>query len=58
MDKKYKRICDKLGFIPSDYKHPETDGGDDRQENPFLVLTPDEINYLYKNGYLTQKKKD
>ena len=54
MDKEYKRICDKLGFVPLEYKPPETDGEDDRWENPFSMLTPDEILYLYKNGYLTK----
>lgn len=55
MDKEYKRICDKLGFVPSEFKAPEITDEDDNWENPFLVLTPDEINYLYKNGYLTRK---
>ena len=51
MGKEYKRICDKLGFVPSEYQLPKTDGEDDNWENPFSILTPDEINYLYKNGY-------
>ena len=57
MDKEYKRICDKLGFIPSEYKYPETDGEDDNWENPFLVLTVEEIEYLWKNGYLSQHQQ-
>lgn len=51
-EKEYKRICKKLGFIPSQYKAPETDGEDDRWENPFLSLTSEEIMFLYNNGYL------
>ena len=52
MDKEYKRICDKIGFAPSKYQLSQTEGEDDNWENPFSILTPDEINYLYKNGYL------
>lgn len=51
-DKEYKRICEKLGFIPSKYKTPETDSEDDNWVNPFSVLTTDEVKFLYVNGYL------
>ena len=57
-DKKYKEICDKLGFDLADYEPPPIpDTEDDRYENPFLKITADEIMYLYDNGYLTQTKK-
>ena len=56
MDKEYKRICDKLGFVPSEYSFPQTDGEDDNWKNPFLKLTLDEIEYLYKSGYLDKTK--
>lgn len=55
MDKKYKRICDKLGFIPSECKYDGPLEEDDTWVNPFSVLTVEEIDYLYKNGYLNQK---
>lgn len=51
-DKEYKRICEKLGFVPSKYKAPETDSEDDNWINPFSVLTVDEVQFLYINGYL------
>ena len=44
----YKKICDKLGFDPMKYKAPNTDTEDDRFPNPFLVLTNEEIMFLYK----------
>ena len=52
-DKEYKRICEKLGFIPSEYTAKETTvTEDDNWTNPFSVLTTEEINFLYENGYL------
>lgn len=52
-DPKYKEICEKLGFIPSelsndDVSHTE----DDSKPNPFSILTLEESLYLYRNGYL------
>lgn len=55
VDKEYERICKKLGFIPSEYKYDGPIGEDDTWVNPFSVLTVEENNYLYENGYLNQK---
>lgn len=55
MDEEYNRICDKLGFIPSEYRYTGKAEEDDRQENPFSVLSVDEIDYLYNHGYLNQQ---
>lgn len=52
MSNEYKRICDKLGFIPSEYRMPETDTEDDSIENPFTILTVEELNFLFKNDYM------
>lgn len=49
--KEYKRICDKLGFVPSEFKLPKFDGEDDSWVSPFSILTIAEIDFLYKNGY-------
>lgn len=51
-EKEYKRICEKLGFIPSEYKAPTTDSEDDTWVNPFSILTIEEQDFLYDNGYL------
>ena len=57
-DKKYKEICDKLGFDLADYEPPPYIGTeDDRYENPFSRISLEEKLYLYDNGYLTQTKK-
>ena len=56
--KEYERICEKLGFIPSEYRCPKTDGEDDNWVNPFSALTVDEIDFLYKNGYLTRGQQN
>lgn len=55
MDAIYKRICEKLGCEPKDIAIPNFDTEDDSWESPFKVLTVEEIDYLYKNGYLNQK---
>lgn len=55
VDKEYERICKKLGFIPSEYKYDGPIGEDDTWVNPFSVLTVEENDYLYENGYLNQK---
>lgn len=52
MDKEYERICKKLGFVPTEYKATESCGEDDTWVNPFAVLTVEEQDYLYNNGYL------
>ena len=55
VDKEYETICKKLGFIPSEYKYDGTIEEDDTWVNPFSVLTVEENDYLYENGYLYQK---
>ncbi|MDD3185539.1 MAG: hypothetical protein PHD70_14815 [Anaerostipes sp.] len=52
MDEEYKRICKKLGFIPSEYQYTGPIEEDDSWVNPFSVLTEEESDYLYDNGYL------
>ena len=54
-EKKYKRICDKLGFIPSEFKAPDFETEDDSWESPFKKLTANELEFLFDNGYLNQK---
>ncbi|MDD6203928.1 MAG: hypothetical protein PUC05_02895 [Firmicutes bacterium] len=51
-EKEYKRICDKLGFIPSKFKARDFDGEDDNWVNPFSLLTSQENDFLWENGYL------
>ena len=41
-EKEYKRICDKLGFVPSEYKYDGPVEEDDSIPNPFSVLTFEE----------------
>ena len=57
MDKEteYQRICDKLGFIPSEFKTPDFETEDDSWTNPFSALTVEENVFLYENGYLNNK---
>ncbi len=50
-EKEYKRICDKLGFIPSEYKFPDFDTEDDSWVSPFSVLTVEEMDFLLENSY-------
>lgn len=54
-EKEYQRICEKLGFIPSEFKMPDFETEDDSWVNPFSVLTIEENKFLYKNGYLNPK---
>lgn len=51
----YERICEKLGFIPSKLK-TENCFEDDNWINPFSILTIEEQDFLYYNGYLSQNK--
>lgn len=53
-EKEFERICQKLGFIPRECKIEYTDTEDDNWENPFLKLTDEENDFLWKNGYLSQ----
>ena len=55
VDNEDERICKKLGFIPSEYKYDGPIEEDDTWVNPFSVLTVEENDYLYENGYLYQK---
>ena len=57
MDKEteYQRICDNLGFIPSEFKAPDFETEDDSWTNPFSALTVEENVFLYENGYLNNK---
>lgn len=51
VDEKYNKICKKLGFVPSEYKHKYSGTEDDSKPNPFSVLSTDELMYLIENGY-------
>lgn len=51
-EKEYQRICEKLGFIPSEYKYDGSTAEDDTWVNPFSVLTTEESDFLWDNGYL------
>ena len=55
LNEEYMRICEKLGFIPSEFKTDATGSEDDNWVNPFSVLTVEEIDFLYKNGYFTHE---
>ena len=54
-EKEYKRICEKLGFIPSEYEYDGPLTEDDTWVNPFSVLTSEESIFLYENGYLNKQ---
>lgn len=51
-DKEYERICKKLGCKPTEIEIPNFETEDDSWINPFSILTAEENEYLYKNGYL------
>lgn len=51
-DDVYEGICEKLGFVPSEYRCTPTKTEDDTEKNPFSVLTAEELEYLFDNGYL------
>lgn len=53
VDEEYNRICEKLGFIPSEYKPDVPSNEDDSRVNPFSVLETSELLYLFDNGYMT-----
>lgn len=57
MDEEYDKICEKLGFIPREYKPSTTGTEDDSKVNPFSVLSREEKMYLYKKGYLNKKQE-
>ena len=56
IETEYKRICDKLGFIPKKFKPAiPKDVSEDygHIETLFDYLSTDEMLFLYENGYLT-----
>lgn len=55
VDKEYESICKKLGFEPRNYKFPDFQTEDEAWNDPFKVLSAEDIDYLYENGYLNQK---
>lgn len=55
IEEKYKSICDKLGFIPSEYQPDIRDTEYDGEENPFLKLSTEELDFLLTSGYLNKK---
>lgn len=55
-DMEYERICEKLGFIPCEYRYDGPVTEDDTWVNPFSRLSREECEYLYENGYLTSKR--
>lgn len=57
IDTKYNEICEKLGFIPSELEDNVKAEEDDSIENPFSVLTPEEIMYLLNGGFLAKKSQ-
>lgn len=52
VDEKYNRICEKLGFVPSELPDIKDATEDDRLPNPFSELDLEETLYLVENGYL------
>ena len=46
-EKEYKRICEKLGFVPSEYKYDGPVEEDDSIPNPFSVLTIEAVSYTH-----------
>ena len=54
-EKEYRRICEKLGFVPSEYKYDGPVAEDDTWVNPFSVLTSEENKFLYENGYFNKQ---
>ena len=42
-EKEYQRICEKLGFIPSEYEYDGPVSEDDTWVNPFSVLTIERV---------------
>ena len=50
-DKRDMEIVEKLGFEPKDYKPLLLHTENDNLENPFDVLTLEEIKYLQQNNY-------
>lgn len=51
-EEKYKQICEKLGFDPATYRADISDTEDDNWENPFYILSTEEIMFLYNGKYM------
>lgn len=54
-EKEYQKICEKLGSNPLDIKIPDFETEDDTWVSPISKLSVEEIDFLYKNGYLNKK---
>ena len=54
-ENEYKRVCKKLGCKPQDIIIPDFETEDDSWVNPFSILTSEENEFLYKNGYLNKR---
>lgn len=46
MDRKYKAICEKLGFDPMTHKRTLCDHENDSYVSPYSALTNEELDYL------------
>lgn len=55
-DNLYNLIVEKLGFEPKDYSLELCHTENDNIENPFDVLTLEELKYLQKNDYFRNPK--
>ncbi len=53
-DKRYMEIVEKLGFEPKDYIPQLLHTENDNFENPFDVLSYDELMYLQQNNYFKE----
>lgn len=55
-DNLYNLIVEKLGFEPKDYSPELCHTENDNIENPFNVLTLEELKYLQNNDYFRNQK--
>ena len=56
-EKEHERICKKLGCKPTEVEIPDfkTEDEDHDWVNPFSVLTIEESNFLWENGYFNKQ---
>lgn len=56
-EKEYERICKKLGCKPTEVEIPDfkTEDEDHDWVNPFSVLTIEESDFLWENGYFNKQ---
>ncbi len=47
----YQQIVNKLGFEPKNYKPTLKNMENDNENNPFDILTLEELKYLKRNNY-------